>query len=202
MRDGRGLTLIELLTALAVMALLATLGWRSLDGLLRVRELTQARSQALTGWADVLAQWQIDLDRLAGTAGNADPTWVVWSSQGHTVRLLRQAAEGPGWQVVAWAATGAPARWTRWQSPPLRQRAEIQQAWELAAQRVRTEGVATVPLSALRVQVWDGSRWIEAPDDGPPPRAVRLQLTPADSSGPAGPLTLDWVSPQVAGGKS
>ena len=56
----RGLTLIELLVAIGVLAFIAVMAWRGLDSLTRTREslnheLEQARSLQLT-----LAQWQID----------------------------------------------------------------------------------------------------------------------------------------------
>jgi general secretion pathway protein J len=58
--DQRGLTLIELLVAIGVLAIIAVMAWHGLDSLTRTREslnheLEQARSLQLT-----LAQWQID----------------------------------------------------------------------------------------------------------------------------------------------
>lgn len=202
MRRARGLTLIELLTALAVLALLATLGWRALDGLLRVREATEARSAAQLGWADVLAQWQLDLDQMVLPVDGAIDPPPAWSLQGGTVRLLRHATDGAGWQVVAWAAVDGGGRWARWQSPPLATREALAQAWAQAPQRVRAEGVRTVAIATAEVRVWDGAQWSAAGAEGAPPAAVRLVLTPAAGAGYDGALTLDWASARVAGGKS
>lgn len=202
MRRTRGLTLIELLTALAVLALLATLGWRALDGLLRVREATEARSAAQLGWADVLAQWQLDLDQMVMPVDGAIDPPPAWSQQGGTVRLLRHAADGTGWQVVAWAAVDGGGRWARWQSPLLTTRDAIAQAWAQAPQRVRTDGVRTVMIATAEVRVWDGAQWSAAGAEGMPPAAVRLVLVPAAGAGFEGALTLDWASARVAGGKS
>ncbi|MDM7456561.1 MAG: prepilin-type N-terminal cleavage/methylation domain-containing protein [Tepidimonas sp.] len=202
MRRARGLTLIELLTALAVLSLLATLGWRALDGLLRVREATEARSAAQLGWTDVMAQWQLDLDQMVvPSADLSDPT-AAWSQQGGTVRLLRHAADSAGWQVVAWAAVDDGRRWARWASGPLTTREALAQAWAQAPQRVRAQGVRTVAISGAEVQVWDGMRWSVGSPEGTPPAAVRLILVPAAGAGFDGALTLDWVSARVAGGKS
>ncbi|MFN3611771.1 type II secretion system protein J [Tepidimonas sp.] len=202
MRRARGLTLIELLTALAVLALLATLGWRALDGLLRVREATEARSAAQLGWADVLAQWQLDLDQMVAPAAGAIDPLLAWSRQGGTVRLLRHATDGAGWQVVAWAAVDDGRRWARWASAPLTTRDALAQAWAQAPQRVRAQGVRTVAIAAADVQVWDGAQWSPTGAEGTPPAAVRLVLVPAAGTGFEGALTLDWASARVAGGKS
>lgn len=202
MRRARGLTLIELLTALAVLALLATLGWRALDGLLRVREATEARSAAQLGWADVLAQWQLDLDQMVMPVDGAIDPPPAWSLQGGTVRLLRHAADSAGWQVVAWAAVDGGGRWARWQSPPLATREALAQAWVQAPQRVRAEGVRTVAIASAEIRVWDGAQWNADGAEGVPPAAVRLVLVPAAGAGFDGALTLDWASARVAGGKS
>jgi general secretion pathway protein J len=42
-RQQQGFTLIELLIAITLMAVMAGLGWRGLDGLMRSRDINQAR---------------------------------------------------------------------------------------------------------------------------------------------------------------
>ncbi|MGQ9725440.1 MAG: PulJ/GspJ family protein, partial [Tepidimonas sp.] len=91
----RGFTLIELLVALIVMTLLAVMGWRGIDAMLRNREGVERTSQTLLGWQTALAQWQADLDAWAGPAGDGDDASVPrWSAGAQTVRWLRHAAEG------------------------------------------------------------------------------------------------------------
>ena len=63
----RGFTLLELLIAIALMALLAVLGWRGLDSVLRSRERIAANSDDLRGLSVAFSQLDEDLRR----------SWVV-----------------------------------------------------------------------------------------------------------------------------
>jgi general secretion pathway protein J len=57
-----GFTLVELLVALAVMAIMAALSWRGLDVMLRSREITQARVDQIASLENVFRQWDADLN--------------------------------------------------------------------------------------------------------------------------------------------
>ena len=60
----RGFTLVELLVALMVMAMLAVLSWRGVDGMARTTAATQARANDLVALQNSLAQWGADLDAM------------------------------------------------------------------------------------------------------------------------------------------
>ena len=66
-RRSRGFTLIELLVAISVMALLAVLSWRSIDGMTRTQTLTQQRADQLLRLQAALGQWGADLDAITDT---------------------------------------------------------------------------------------------------------------------------------------
>ena len=147
-----GFTLIELMVAISIMALLAILSWRGLDGMTRVQSQTQAKTDGVLALQAGLAQWQTDLDALtqlpqvtgAGNIGNA------LDFDGQVLRLIRRYADNKpsssngasdtlvaeSIRVVAWSQrnTEGKSRWLRWQSPALHTRAELQAAWVEAAQ--------------------------------------------------------------------
>ena len=68
MPSVRGFTLIELLVAISVMALIAILSWRGIDGMVRTQEATRQRADEMLVLQAALAQWGADLDALAPLA--------------------------------------------------------------------------------------------------------------------------------------
>ena len=129
-RRCRAFTLIELLVALSVMALMALLSWRSIDGMARAQTtLSQRSDQVLTLQAG-LAQFKFDLDAMAQIARVTSLDW-----DGRVLRLTRLAPDvSDGLQVVAWTRRfDSDGQWLRWQSVPSREWGSWQQSWNLAA---------------------------------------------------------------------
>ena len=129
----KGFTLIELLVAITLMAVMAGLGWRGLDGLMRSRDINQTRVDQTAIMQTVLAQWRSDLDHMTSvpSISNAGLAW-----DGQTLRVTRRAStplldgSDAGLWVVAW--TRRDGRWWRWQSPALQDRRGLSEAWTRA----------------------------------------------------------------------
>ena len=138
----RGFTLIEVLVALGIMALLAVMSWRGLDALLRAARVTREHSTALLGLQAGLMQWKIDLDQRVQA-----PYLPALDWDGRVLRLLRTSPAGgdEAWQVVAWTQglVAGSLQWARWQSAPLTRRAELLDAWQQAAVWARAAGELT-----------------------------------------------------------
>jgi general secretion pathway protein J len=132
---ARGFTLIEVLVALSVMALLALMSWRGLDGMARVQSDMRERVDGVVSVQTGLSQWSSDLDAVVETGLVSGIDY-----DGRVLRLTRRDASlaGSPLRVVGWArrviggAQDGRAAWARWQSQPLRTRAELQEAWQQA----------------------------------------------------------------------
>ncbi|WP_436133215.1 PulJ/GspJ family protein [Acidovorax sp. LjRoot129] len=215
-RGARGFTLVELLLAIAVMSLLAILSWRGLDGMVRAQEITRQRADEMLVLQAALGQWGTDLDALMPIANTTPLDW-----DGQVLRITRRSSAVPdeGALVVAWTVRGAQGagRWMRWQSPPVRTRAEWQEAWQLAGQWARSPGEAErryettlLPLENWQIFYYRGGAWSNALSSSGAgsgnstaiPDGVRLQITLPPGQALVGRLTRDWVSPVLGGGRT
>lgn len=223
----RGFTLVELLVALSVMAILAVLSWQGLDTMVRTQHQTQQRADDVLALQAGLGQWKADLDAVVDLAGTTPIEW-----DGRSLRMLRlstnPADNGP--LVVAWARRNINGQdqWLRWQSPPVQTRAERAQAWEQATLWAQNPGeeqkrreVVVTPMADWRIFFFRDNTWTNplsstgntntaanannnaaAQLDAAIPRGVRLELSLPAGQAISGNLTIDWVRPTVGGGKS
>lgn len=216
-----GFTLIELLIAVALMAVMAGLGWRGLDGLVRSREVNQSRVDATAVLQTVLAQWRSDLDHLALVPGIND-AGLAWDGQ--TLRITRNAstplADGSdaGLWVVAW--TRRDGRWWRWQSPAIQDRRSLLEAWTRAERWGKNASADDqnfeTPLVAIdqwKLSYFRGNAWTNplssatnstSPDSSSasshaPPDAIRLDIEVGNTQGR---LSLDWIRPHFSNNKT
>lgn len=218
---NRGFTLIELLVAIAVMALMSVLSWRGLDGMTRAQAQTQQHANEVLTLQTGLAQWAADLDALV-----QGPQIHALDWDGRVLRLTRRstASAADGLLVVAWSRRDidGSAQWLRWQSPALRSRADMQEAWQQAALWAHNPGdaekkreVAITPLTQWQIYYFRSDAWSNPLSSdsragaatAPPvsttlPEGVRLVLTLPAGQALSGTLTRDWVRPTVGGGKS
>jgi general secretion pathway protein J len=100
----RGFTLVEVLVAVAILAVLSVMAWRALDGMLLARKQLAEHADNVLALEAGLAQWGVDLDRLIEMPGTTPLDW-----DGRVLRMTRVAAGvttkvgEPGVQVVAWS---------------------------------------------------------------------------------------------------
>ena len=126
-----GFTLVELLVAIAVMALISIMSWRALDGMTRTEDITRQRGDDLLALQSGLGQWSADLEAMVETG-----EVPALDFDGRTLRLTRRDAleselQSPGLRVVAWAIQGG--HWVRWQTEGIQTRQALTQAWDMAA---------------------------------------------------------------------
>lgn len=159
-RHGRGLTLVELMVAIAVLAFISVLGWRGLDAITRSRqalndELSQTRSLQLA-----FAQMSIDCANAVDASTLAGSLPLLVDATRMTLARRWQPEAQPGaLQLVTW-------RWrngtlAREETTPTRDLNQLNRDW----QAVQTPSPTAIKLQSgvqqvvLRVWTDDGRGW-------------------------------------------
>lgn len=190
MRDARGFTLVELLVSLFALAILASLSWRGLDGMVRARQQTEARADEVLTLQTGLAQWGADLDAIVEFAPLSALDW-----NGRVLRLTRRGSLDPaeGVHVVGWSRRDG--RWLRWQSPPVLTRGELEAAWQQAdfwsqnaGQSMRLQEVDIGPLEEWQIFFFRNDSWTNPMSSAAATGTSGIPVAPAAADAPAPPV--------------
>jgi general secretion pathway protein J len=160
----RGFTLIEVLVAMVVMAIMSLLAWQGVDGIARTRESNQTRLEQILRLETVIAQWEQDFAALQETT--AVP---ALRCDGQSVRLTRRA-EG-GMQVVLWSLRPDAGGnvWQRWAGPATVTTHGLQESW-LRSQQLQggEDGLLRVldGVESWQVYFYRGNAWSNCQSTG------------------------------------
>ena len=121
----RGFTLVEVLVAMTVMALMAVMAWQGVDGIVRSRNASQVRLEQTLRLNTVVAQWEQDL---ASIQDNPSVPQAI-ACDGASVRLTRRTPDGL--QIVAWSLRpdDSGGAWVRWAGPAVTTVGALQDSW-------------------------------------------------------------------------
>lgn len=186
----RGFTLIEVMVALVVMAIMSLMAWQGVDGIVRTREANQVRLEQTLRLGTVMAQWEQDLFALQEST--AAPALTC---DGQSVRMTR-ATDG-GLQVVAWSLRPGTLgqTWQRWASPPTLTTGGLQDAWLRTQQFQGNEPgqlKAVTGVDSWQVYFFQGNAWANCQSTG------NVTGTVAAATAPALPTSAGGGSPAPA----
>lgn len=221
-----GFTLIEMLVAIAIMAVMAGLSWRGLDAMATSKTHNDAYRQQVLALQAGLAQWGADWDAMMQPS-----LQTPLEATATSLRFVRQApAQGPvdaGLVVVAYAqqptdSQASTSTWVRWQSQPVTQHAGLANAWKQSTTWLESMSQAPTPhddspdrdggksvtlatINNWKTQFFVNNQW----QDTPPPTsfvsaiapfdAVRLHLELTHGQALTGLITRDWIVPSAGG---
>lgn len=140
-RDDQGFTLLEVIVALVIMALVGLMAWRGMDVMIRGREVIDRRANQDADYSQLVRQFEKDCQSVlvrdelsslansqAGGGATAGSTSAVATGAKNIWFLRRYRADN----VDAWLIAGygmGPEGLQRWTSKPLLQRAEAGALW-------------------------------------------------------------------------
>lgn len=160
LRPSRGFTLVELLVAISILAIVAVLGWRGLDGVVRARITLTEQIEATRGMQLAFAQMQSDAEHLTdgGTVQNR-PTLLAANDSMIMVRNVYNENEPARVQVVAYRVVDGVLQ--RRESAATRDLVQLDAMW-----RAATSGTDPTPPVALQsgvlgmtIQTWQNNVW-------------------------------------------
>ena len=162
-RAGRrrgGVTLIELLVAISILAIVAVLGWRGLDGIIRSRASLTAKMEHTRGLQLAFAQLQSDCANLAPATLLNNRAYMLADNDRLTiVRVVMAENEPTRLQVVAYRVRDGVL--TRRESNATRDLLQLDTLWQAALND--TDTAASVALQsdvlAMNARYWINTEW-------------------------------------------
>jgi general secretion pathway protein J len=184
--SARGFTLVELLVAIGILAMVAVLGWRGLDGIVRARVALTNQMETTRGMQLAFAQMQSDCEHVAGKEILDQRPYLIADKDRLTlVRVVSTENEPTRLQVVAYRLVDGTL--TRRESQATRDLAQLDAMWkaittdaDTSQQQVALQGGVT----AMQVLVWQNNQWRSGPlltqaevGLALPPAGVQVALT-------------------------
>jgi general secretion pathway protein J len=197
----RGFTLVELLVAISILALVAVLGWRGLDGITRARAALTQQLEATRGLQLAFAQMQSDCEHMASAELlQQRPPLAATADRMTLVRNVYAEGEPARLQVVSYQVRDGVL--LRRESQGTRELTQLDVLWRAALSD--SDASVAVPLQTgvlgMAVLVWDGSAWRQStpdatgganPQQPTPPPGMNAPNQSATPTGLQVALTLD-----------
>jgi general secretion pathway protein J len=163
-RRRNGFTLIELLVAISILAIVAVLGWRGLDGIIRSRQALTEQMDQTRGAQLAFAQLQNDLEQLADKTLLGDRRPLVADENSMVfVRSVLAESEPTRVQVVSYRIRDG--QLIRKESLATRDLRQLDMLWQAALADTGPAQAVSLQGGVLKMtsRIWDAGGWQPAP---------------------------------------
>jgi len=160
MKNSRGFTLIELLVAITVLAIVAVLGWRGLDGIVRSREQLTQNMEQTRGTQLTFAQMQSDLEQFADkTLLREHQNILAENSRLVFVRTVLVENAPSQLQVVSYTIREGVL--ARTESRGARDLVELDALWKAALEQSGPQAPVALQagVASMEFRVWEAGGW-------------------------------------------
>jgi general secretion pathway protein J len=198
MNKARGFTLVELLVAIGILAMVAVLGWRGLDGIVRARVALTDQMEMTRGMQLAFAQMQSDCEHTVDAAMLGRRPFLQQADNRLTlVRTVFNENEPARLQVISYRLVNG--QLTRRESNTTRDLVELDALWQAAVSDTDPTPPVTLQggVESMAVLIWQNNAWQKQPmataQGGVVPSAITgLQVVLAARGFPQ-PLTKSFL---------
>ena len=156
----RGFTLVELLVAISILAIVAVLGWRGLDGIVRARVALTQQMETTRGMQLAFAQMQSDCEHIAQRdVVDQRPYLLVGADRLTLVREVFTENQPSRLQVVAYRIVNGTLM--RRESQPTRDLVQLDALWQAVTSDADTNPAVALQagVTGMQVATWLNNSW-------------------------------------------
>jgi general secretion pathway protein J len=164
MKTARGFTLVELLVAIGILAMVAVLGWRGLDGIVRARVALTDQMEMTRGMQLAFAQMQSDCEHAVdATIVGRRPFLQQDDNRLTLVRTVLNENEPARLQVIAYRLVNG--QLLRRESNTTRDLVELDALWQASVSDTDPTPPVTLQggVESMGVLVWQNNAWQKQP---------------------------------------